>query len=93
MCTVRSLTVSRSIPCIGEGVCSHPRECRPLPLDADPPDVDSWDVDPLDADPTGDRITDTCEKITLPQTSFADGNDAYIYGRIFTPFFSVFAAR
>ena len=59
MRTAHSLTVSRSIPCIlgGGGFC-------PIFLKADHPH--------LDADPPCGQ-TNTCETITLPQTSFAGG--------------------
>ena len=39
----------------------RPHGCRPPPPNADPPPVD--------------RMTEACENITLPQTSFAGGNN------------------
>ena len=67
MRTARSLTVS--LP-----GCRPPRMQTPLdahlPLDAD---------HPPDADPPSlwtEGITHVCENITLPQTSFADGNNS-----------------
>ena len=35
-------------------------------------------ADPLDTDPLVDRMTDTCENITFPQTSFAGGKDMFL---------------
>ena len=49
-----------------------------IPLDRSP-----WtETNPLDKDPPSqrpdpvDRMTDACENITLPQTSFAGGNNS-----------------
>ena len=47
--------------------CRPPR-CRPLQCRPSP--------DPSGCRPTLDRMTDACESITLPQTSFAGGNPA-----------------
>ena len=62
-------TVSRSIPCIlGGEVC-------PTPLYAD----SACRQTPLETEPPVDRMTDACEKITLPQTSFAGGQYVLIH--------------
>ena len=62
---------------------ADPLGCSPLlnadtPLDADPlPRMQSpLDAEPPECRPTPvDRMTDACENITLPQTSFAGGNN------------------
>ena len=66
MRTARSLTVSHGIQ--WGGVCPTSPGCRP-------PQPWMQTTTRLYADPHHpvDRITDTCENITLPQTSFAGG--------------------
>ena len=67
MSTARLWTVSSSIP-LG-GVCPTPPRCRPPVM---------WPVvhagKPL---PAVNRMTDRCKNITLPQTSFAGGNEQW----------------
>ena len=68
MRTTRLLTVSH-VSQGGEGLPNpQPPRCRPLghvTCDA------RWEANP----PLVDRMTDTCENITLPQTSFVGGNN------------------
>ena len=59
--------------------------CPPRPLDADLLDADTpsgcrpcpFGCRPYYPTPLVDRITDTCENITLPQTLFAGGNNRF----------------
>ena len=84
MRTARLLTISRSIPCISGGLhkwaTSHPPPNRQTPtswiqtpLNADPPVMWPGMHAGKSAPPPGGQIN-TCENITLPQTSFAGGN-------------------
>ena len=84
--TARSLTVSRSIggggglgvfcpthPDADPPGCRPPSGCRPPPRCRPP----SWMQSPLpDADPPCGQ-TNTCENITLPQTSFSGGKKGF----------------
>ena len=78
MRTARLLTISWSIPCI-LGDMNNPAP-PPLPqmqtpsLDADP--LVMWPVMHAGKPtPSSREQTSTCENITLPQASFAGGND------------------
>ena len=68
MCTTRLLTVSH----VSQGGGGLP---NPSSLDADPPGHVTCDACWEANSPAVDRMTDTCKNITLPQTSFAGGND------------------
>ena len=52
--------------------------CRPLPGARPPPGYVTclvcWEANQPTFPPPVDRMTDACENITLPQTSFAGGN-------------------
>ena len=60
------------IPCsaLGGGSAQHPWMQTPHPLDMWPVKHAGKPAPP----PTPDRMTDACENINLPQTSFAGGN-------------------
>ena len=88
MRTALLLTVSRSIWGWGEGVCPEgvlPRDVEGcLPRGVSPRDLPSgrlpWGVsqhamEQTPLPPWKESQTDLCKNITLPQTSFADGND------------------
>ena len=91
MPTARLLTVSRGIPCISEEVCLTPPGCNPPPVGRPrgvyptyPLDADLLDADPLcmQTPPPHkkrtfpvNRMADASKNITLPQTSFAGGNN------------------
>ena len=76
---------SDPIPLDGDHPDHPPPECRPFPLDADPTQMQTHvDADPLSCDqwcmlgsqpPPMNRMTHRSKNITLPQTSFAGGNN------------------
>ena len=84
MRTTRLLIISRSISCVSEEGSAQ----SPCPPDADPPDADQpggrpsghvtcdacWEANPP-LPPPVNRMVHRCENITLPQTSFAGGNN------------------
>ena len=80
MCTAHLLTVSSSFPCILGGVCPKPPEADPMeaahPLEADPLDPPGHMTCDACWKATPNRQTNTCENITLPQSSFAGGRNS-----------------
>ena len=71
MRTARLLTVSYSAG--GGGICPTPTPGYRTPMDADPPPLGYVTCDTCWEGNPPDRLTDACENITLPQTSFAGG--------------------
>ena len=61
----------------GGGVCLPPPDADPL--DAEPPLPRGCKQKPVEADPYPCGQTNTCENITLPQTSFTGGNNELIH--------------
>ena len=72
MRTARLLTVSHSIQWGGD--MPNPPDADPLPPEVDPPGCRC-----PSHPPPMDRMTDTCENITLPQTSFVGGKCSSVY--------------
>ena len=86
------MRITRSSTVTGAGVSMTETPLDRYPLDREPPDREPPDKDPIpDRDTLGqgqghmtkmmillmtDRQTDTCENITLPQISFAYGNNS-----------------